>query len=157
ARAAGVDLSSALTDITAPLPHFRFTVMLQKTQAVNQTVRELGGALLSAMEKNDAEALSNLRANQEEAVLAAIRQTKTAAIDDVQSTLSATERSLDAVSQRRDYYQALKAANYLQEEDQQLSSLRRARDLQMLASGLASVGAALTPIPAITTGASGTM
>lgn len=157
ARAAGVDLSSALSDTTAPLPHFRFTVMLQKAQTVNQTVRELGNALLSALEKADAEALANLRANQEEAVLAAIRQTKTLAIDEAQHTLTATERGKDAVTQRRDYYQALKDASELQDEVEQIKSLRRARDLQSVASGLAGLGAALTPIPAITTGVSGTM
>ena len=30
ARAAGIDLSSALADLSAPLPHYRFSVMLQR-------------------------------------------------------------------------------------------------------------------------------
>jgi hypothetical protein len=65
AEAAGVDLSSVLSDINATTPYFRFTSILPKAVELCAEVRSLGGALLSALEKKDAEALSLLRATQE--------------------------------------------------------------------------------------------
>ena len=65
AVAAGVDISSALNDLNAPLPHYRFNIMLQKASEVLNDVKALGGALLSAVEKKDAEALALLRQRQE--------------------------------------------------------------------------------------------
>jgi hypothetical protein len=51
AASAGMDLSSAVSDLYAPLPHYRFTVRVQKAQEVCQELKSLGGALLYALEK----------------------------------------------------------------------------------------------------------
>src|SRR5205823_2143059 len=48
AVAAGVDISSALADLNAPLPLYRFNVLLQKANEVCNDVKMLGSALLSA-------------------------------------------------------------------------------------------------------------
>ena len=56
AAAAGVDLGSVLSDLNAPLPHYRFSVMLQKATELCAEVKALGAALLAALEKRDAEA-----------------------------------------------------------------------------------------------------
>ena len=50
AAAAGVDLSSALSDLNAPLPHYRFTYIQQKALELCNDIKSLGGALLSALE-----------------------------------------------------------------------------------------------------------
>ncbi len=157
ARAAGVDLSSALADLSAPLPYYRFTAMLQKAYALNQTVRGLGAALLAALERADADALELLRADQELALLEAVRQVKTLAVEEAQATLSAAVRGLDVVTGRRNYYQGLVDTGLLVEEKMQQSNLDLAGLLQMGAATAALLGSALTPIPAIVTGASGTM
>ena len=130
ARAAGIDLSSALADLSAPLPHYRFAVMLQKTYALNQTVRGLGSALLSALEKADADALSILRANQEVALLEAVRQVKKLAIEEARYSLEGAEQSLEVVNQRRDYYTGLISAGWLVEENSQKKHIDDARVLQ---------------------------
>jgi receptor-binding and translocation channel-forming TcA subunit of Tc toxin/ABC toxin-like protein/neuraminidase-like protein/putative peptidoglycan binding protein len=157
ARAAGVDLASALADLNAPLPHYRFSVMLQKAYSLNQTVRSLGASLLSALEKRDAEELSRLRANQEVALLEAVRQVKKLAIEEARHSLAAAERSLEVVQQRRDYYQNLTGDGWLVEEKAQVGGYITAGGLQFAASILSLIGAAVTPIPRVTTGASGTM
>ena len=61
ARAAGLSIGDVLSDMNVSLPNYRFSVMLQKANEVVGEVRNLGGALLSALEKRDAEALSLLR------------------------------------------------------------------------------------------------
>jgi hypothetical protein len=157
ARAAGVDLASALADLSAPLPYYRFAVMLQKAYSLNQTVRSLGGKLLSALEKQDAEELALLRANQEVALLEAVRQVKKLAIEEARHSLAAAERSLEVVQQRRDYYQKLASDGWLPEEKTQVGLNIAAGSLQLAASTTTLIAAALTPVPRVTTGASGTM
>jgi len=49
---------------------YRFTFLIQKAEEYAAKVRELGGQLLSAFEKGDAEYLASLRANQERELLA---------------------------------------------------------------------------------------
>jgi len=48
---------------------YRFTFLIQKAEEYAAQVRELGGQLLSAFEKGDAEYLASLRANQERELL----------------------------------------------------------------------------------------
>jgi hypothetical protein len=58
ARAAGLSISEVLSDITVSLPNYRFSIMLQKANELVAEVRTLGAALLSVLEKRDAETLS---------------------------------------------------------------------------------------------------
>ena len=157
ARAAGIDLSSALADLSAPLPHYRFAVMLQKTYALNQTVRGLGSALLSALEKADADALSILRANQEVALLEAVRQVKKLAIEEARYSLEGAEQSLEVVNQRRDYYTGLISAGWLVEENSQKKHIDDARVLQNRASTISLIGGIVAAVPEIKTGLAGTL
>jgi hypothetical protein len=73
AAAGGVDISSALADLNAPLPLYRFNIVLQKANEVCNDVKVLDGALLAALEKKDAEALSLLRQGQEVKLLEAVK------------------------------------------------------------------------------------
>src|SRR5689334_3462986 len=76
AFAMGLDLSSVLSDINAPQPAYRFSYMLQKALELCGEIKSLGGALLSALEKKDAEALAGMRAGHETSLLQAIRDVK---------------------------------------------------------------------------------
>ena len=58
AAAAGLDIGSVLADLNAPLPLYRFSVLLQKAIELCNEVKALGAALLAALEKKDAEALA---------------------------------------------------------------------------------------------------
>jgi Tc toxin complex TcA C-terminal TcB-binding domain/ABC toxin N-terminal region/Neuraminidase-like domain/Salmonella virulence plasmid 28.1kDa A protein/Putative peptidoglycan binding domain len=155
ARAAGVDLASALADLNAPLPHYRFSAMLQKAYALNQSVRGLAGALLSALEKKDAEELAGLRANQEVALLEAIRQVKKLAIDEGRQTLGAAEHSLEVVRQRNNYYQSLINGGWLPGEKVQKDLLEKARRQELRGNFAMGLGSTLSIIPEIKTGVSG--
>lgn len=80
AAASGMDVSSAVNDLYAPLPHYRFTLMLQKAQEICLELKSLSGALLSVLEKKDAEALSLIRTQQETALLKASKEIKASQI-----------------------------------------------------------------------------
>jgi hypothetical protein len=109
AVAAGVDLASVLADISAPVPYYRFGYMLQRALELGAEVRALGAALLSALEKSDAEALSLLRASQETSLLKAVRDVKQRQLDEANANLAGLQQSRDAACYRYRRYQQLLA------------------------------------------------
>lgn len=155
ATAAGVDLSSVLSDINAPQPNYRFTFMLQKAVELCSEVRSLGGTLLSALEKNDGEALSLLRATQETKVLQAVLQIKQLQIQEANANLAGAQASLAVTQSRIQYYQGLIANSPTSFETTQIAELTQAQVFQQdsqaneLASGIAAL------IPNATIGAEG--
>ncbi len=155
ARAAGVDLASALADLNAFLPHYRFYVMLQKAYSLNQSVRGLGGALLSALEKKDAEEMARLRANQEVALLEANRQLKQLAVDEARDSLAGAEASLEVVKHRQDYYQSLVSGGWLPQEKAGVLLQSVAGGMQLAGSILSSIAASVTSVPGVYVGAAG--
>ena len=50
AAAAGVDISTVLIDMSAPLPLYRFTFRVLRAQDVCNEVKALGSAMLAALE-----------------------------------------------------------------------------------------------------------
>jgi hypothetical protein len=61
AQAAGVDLSSVLSDLGAPLPNYRFTALYQQASDFIGALRTYGGSLLGAIEKSDGGAFTLLQ------------------------------------------------------------------------------------------------
>jgi len=111
AAAAGIDLSSALNDINAALPYYRFTFMVQKTSELCGELKNLGSALLSALEKRDAEALAQLRSIQEVIMLNAVRLVKQQQVDEATASLTALQKSSDMVNERYKYYSTIAFIN----------------------------------------------
>ena len=89
AAAAGVDIASALADLQAPLPLYRFNVMAQKASELCAEVKSLGAALLSAIEKSDAEALARLRSGHEMDLLRVVRLVKETQLQEAKTNLDA--------------------------------------------------------------------
>ncbi len=65
ATAAGLDMGSILNNINQPLSTVRGPLLLQKAMEICQEVKSLGSALLSALEKKDAEHITLLRQQHE--------------------------------------------------------------------------------------------
>lgn len=107
AVAAGVDPSSALADLQSPLPHYRFNVMAQKAQEVANDVKAFGAALLSALEKQDAETLSLLRANQEISLLKMVTMVRESQRNEAMANVAALRKTRELISQRYLQYQRL--------------------------------------------------
>jgi hypothetical protein len=104
AVAGGVDIGSALADLNAPLPLVRFNVLLQKTNEICNDVKALGSALLSALEKNDAEALSLLRQGQEIRVLEATKAVREKQIEEAKENLEGVRRTKLTTEEKRNFY-----------------------------------------------------
>ncbi|MBE9570423.1 MAG: peptidoglycan-binding protein, partial [Proteobacteria bacterium] len=133
AAAAGVDISSALNDLNAPLPHYRFQYMLQKSIELCADVRSLGASLLSVLEKRDAEKLSMLRSGHEVQLLKAVRQIKEHQIDEGKETIEGSNKALEAAEIRHDYYKNIEKMNV--SEKLHLAKLSSAQILQSIGQG----------------------
>ena len=107
ATAAGLDLATVLSDLQAPLPLYRFNVMMQKSLELCGEVRALGNALLSALEKHDAEQLSLLRSSHEMQMLKLVRAIKEQQQKEAETNLEALRKTREITAQRYGNYQRL--------------------------------------------------
>lgn len=107
ARAAGLDIDSVITDLYAPLPNYRFSFTLQKALELCAELKALGGALLSALEKKDAEALTLLRSGHEIAMLKLVRDTRKQQIAEAEANIAALQQSEETILERFGQYQKL--------------------------------------------------
>lgn len=104
AVAAGVDISSAINNLHAPLTPYRFLILIQKATELANEVKGLGGGLLAAMEKRDAEALAQLRAGHEVQLLKTVRDTKLQHIEEANEAVFALGEAKRQAEQRASYY-----------------------------------------------------
>jgi hypothetical protein len=104
ATAAGIDIGSVLNDMQAPRLQYRYSVLVQKAIEFCNDVKQLGGALLAALEKRDAEELTLLRSSHEERLLKAIRDIRRLQLQDVEVSLAGLEKNLEAVQTRHRFY-----------------------------------------------------
>ncbi|MEU6352030.1 neuraminidase-like domain-containing protein, partial [Streptomyces sp. NPDC047072] len=86
AVAAGGDVTTALADINAPLPLYRFTFTVQQAKEMCDEVKALGAAMLAALEKRDTEAMAQLRSTHEQQVLNQVRLVRLARIEEESRT-----------------------------------------------------------------------
>jgi hypothetical protein len=107
AAALGIDLGSVMADIQAPLPAYRFSYMLQKALEICNACQSFGGALLSALEKTDGEALAVMRSTHEIVILDLMHRVKIRQLDEANAQVDALNGSRNTAVQRYGYYQTL--------------------------------------------------
>ncbi|MCK1642484.1 hypothetical protein IVA95_34240 [Bradyrhizobium sp. 157] len=111
AVAGGIDIGSALADLNAPLPLYRFNVLLQRANDTCNDVKMLGAALLAALEKKDAEALSLLRQSHEVRLLEAVKAVREQQIDEAKETLTGIKRTRAMTVVKKTYYESREFMN----------------------------------------------
>ena len=107
AAAAGLDIGSVLADVSAPLPHYRFQVLAQKTTELCGELKGLGGALISALEKRDAEKLALLRAEQETSLLKLVEAVRKQQMEEADQQIDVLRASREIAATRFDHYRDL--------------------------------------------------
>ncbi len=110
AAAEGIDPGSVLSDLSAPMPNYRFSYLIAKAAEYASDCRTFGRLLLDALEKNDAEGLAVLRATQESAILTMMHDVKQTQIDEALAALAALNISRQVAVGRYNYYQLLLGA-----------------------------------------------
>ena len=105
ASAAGLSLDDILTGKW--VSSYRFQYLLQKANELCNEVKGLGAAMLNAIEKKEGEALSRLRATQENSLLQMITQIKERQILDAKAQLESVAKSRETAVERRKHYLGL--------------------------------------------------
>jgi hypothetical protein len=107
AAAAGVDIGATISGTNQPLPLVRFRMLIQKASEVCQEVKSLGSNLLAAMEKEDNEALSILRAKHERVILQLAETVKFEQLQEAIKTEESLFESLNNTFERFKHYEKL--------------------------------------------------
>jgi hypothetical protein len=105
AAAAGLDVGAIINGLNQPLPLVRFQLLVQKAAEICQEVKSLGNNLLSAIEKEDNEALAMLRASHERIILGLAETVKYAQLQEAIKNREGLEQSLANAFERYKYYE----------------------------------------------------
>lgn len=150
AKAMGISMESFLSQVYgSKRPLHRFTYMVQKTNELLGDVKALGGAMLSALEKKDAEAIALLRSTQEHEMLTKVRSVKEQQVEEAAKNLEGLKISQANTKQRFDYYASRKFINA--NEQKHLDKMQSALDFQVIQSVLSTVAGVVSAIPQIST------
>lgn len=146
AAAAGIDIDSLMNDFNSNEGKiYRFNYIVQKANEFCGDVKALGGALLSALEKKDAEHLAALRASQEVALLDKVRLVKETQLKEAEANLEALQKSKEITQSRYDYYNSRPYMN--SKEQQAMQLIKTGNTLQTISGYVATNGAGLGLIP----------
>jgi len=107
AVAAGLDVAAIAGGLHQPLPLVRFQLLLQKSAEICQEVKSLGNNLLSAIEKEDNEALALLRARHETIILSLVEAVRYGQLQEAVKARQGLETALANVAQRLTYYERM--------------------------------------------------
>jgi hypothetical protein len=107
AAAAGLDIGAIVSGLNQPLPLVRFRVLAGRATEICQEVKSLGGQLLAAIEKKDAETLAVLRSRQERIVLELAELSRYQALQEAVKSTEALEVSLANAIVRYTHYERL--------------------------------------------------
>ncbi len=107
AAAAGIDISSLVSGLNQPLAPVRSALLIQKALEICSEVRGLGNALLSALEKKDAEALTLLRQKHEINIQQLAQDVRYLQWKEAESATESLLNSRESAVERYRFYQRL--------------------------------------------------
>ncbi len=107
AIAAGINISSMVSGLNQPLSLVRALMIIQKALEICSEVKTLGSALLSALEKKDAEGMALLRQEHEITILHLVEDVKYLQWKETEAATDALLKTREVTYQRYRHYQLL--------------------------------------------------
>lgn len=107
AASSGAGLSQIVAGLGVPVPHYRFTFMVNKANHLIGRLNQYSADLLAALEKKDAEALSLLQNKHEGEIFKLMTVVKEAQLEEARSNLLSLQESKENASIRSTTYQGL--------------------------------------------------
>lgn len=150
ARAAGVDFGDAVDGLNASLPGYRYRVLAARSIDLCNDLRTMGGALITAIEKRDAEALARIRSSHEVSVAQRIVRVRELQIEEADTQIVALAASRDMALERREYFASRERA--IDSEITQLKKMDDAGRQRGLQESMAEMGTFLGAIPDLSIG-----
>lgn len=111
AVAAGLDLGSVVAGLYAPPPHYRFATLAARAVELVAEARSLGSALLSAIEKRDAEQMAQIRSTNELLMLKLTGEVRKLQIQEATANIAALRATRQSTATRFEQYQRLLGLN----------------------------------------------
>jgi hypothetical protein len=108
---AGQAAGAGATGAVSSAPIYRFATYLQKAAELTNDVRAYGALILSALEKQDAEALSALRATQELDIQTRMLDVKTQQVTEAEDQITALQNQQALAQIRFDFYSTREFTN----------------------------------------------
>ena len=153
AQAAGVDLSSVLTDLGASLPNYRFTALYTQALDFVNAVRAYGASLQAALEKTDAGALALLQQTTQQQLLIDGDQVLDWQVQQAQSNIDAVTQSINLAQQKYNFNHSQDFANAAEYTGTTL--VTTASVIKAVAGALQMTAAVAAVLPNFTVGAAG--
>jgi hypothetical protein len=134
-------------------PHspYRFTFLIQKAKELANQTRELGGALLAAFEKGDAEYLASMRTVHERELLVLGRKVREGEWRDADFQVQALQLTKESDQESRRYYANLIANGLISNENGYVTLTDVALGFRTLSNASELIGQLLVLIPEIFT------
>lgn len=152
----GADWCPDDTDWCGQPSPYRFTFQIGKALELAGRVRELGGALLAAYEKGDAEYLASLRAEQEREMLALGVRARQDQWRDADWQVQALQQTKDRAQANLLYYAGLFQSGLINNEIQSLNLTTTALQTRTSANVTEIIGEVMTIVPDFFVGAMST-
>jgi len=133
AAAAGLDINAVLDEMSAPLLPYRFNILAPKANELCAEVKALGSALISALEKKDAEELALLRSSQEIQMLNLMTYLKEQQIKEASANLDVLNQNMALAKEKLFQYQKLVGSAALSYDQSGLPVLSTSSSLQVAA------------------------
>ncbi len=153
AAASGMSLGAALAGLNAPLPQYRFNIIVQKANDFCNEVKSLGSALLSALEKKDAEAIALLRSTHEIRMQEAVKALRKKQTEEAKENIESLKKQKIITEEKKKYYSNLAYMNAAEIVAFALSTASTAIDAAIAAGYILAGG--LKAIPQFVIGAAG--
>jgi hypothetical protein len=157
AAAAGLDLSSVLAQLNAPLPCYRFNVWVQKATELCNETKSFGAAFLAALEKKDGEALQLLRQGHELKMLELVRKVREQQVAEAEENIEALRKSQELAALRSAEYQKRITEDRTGTEKSQIDQTESATFFEELQGAAHTLSALFGLIPDATGGVVGIM
>ncbi len=155
AAAGGLDLGAVLAEMNAPMPLYRFNFMIQKALELCNEVKSLGAAMLSALEKKDAEAFALLRSSHELVMMDAVRDVKNKQIEESLRNWESIMEGKKITQERKLYYEKLVNEGWNFGEILSFSLTTGALIAETAATVLDAISSGISIIPDLNGGVSG--
>ena len=104
AQTAGVDSTSVIADLSAALPHYRFTFLYTQALDFVNAVRAYGALLLAALEKSDGDQLAVLIATNQQQILQQSDQIFEWQAEQAQNAIDALNQNLKLGTDKLAYF-----------------------------------------------------
>lgn len=137
-KAAGLSLEDILAASAGSLPPYRFRYLVDKAKGFASTVQSFGAALLSALEKRDAEELAKLRNVHQRNLLALTSEVKKNELKIAEESVEIATRRQAAAGYRKDYYADLVSAGLTPAELTQSGAQIAGLTVKAVQTGLAT-------------------